>query len=325
LGDYGQIAYGVTSSDFNNDGFDDFAVSYATCPFNHSTISLFFNNGENKYIQDDICIFNYSYIDSLDSGDYDCDGDIDLIFSYSQHNNHSRRVCGHIVILFNDGDCIFKNGRNIIKLGNKTDERDARHNPRTTSADYDGDGDIDLIVGDMSGNVELYINDGKGVFTSSGESYDYGYASCGLSSVDYDNDGDIDVLIIASNGESDRNNGNIYLKKNNGGINISNNGTNYIIATISSLVSTGSIATLDFEGDGDIDFIVGIMNKIYLYQNNGGAYDRLLICVLPGSNEGFGDNMTYGGLACGDFNNDGYDDFIAGGSVGIIRTFVNIK
>ena len=323
LGDYGQIAYGATSSDFNNDGFDDFAVSYATG--NHSTISIFFNNGKNIYIRKDVCIFNYSLIDSLDAGDYDNDGDMDLVFSFSYHNNRSINVCGQVVMLFNEGDCNFRSGKNIIKIGNESDEIDTRHSPRITSGDYDNDGDIDIITGDMSGNVELFINDGKANFNSSKDIYDFGFASCGLSSVDYDNDGDIDVLIIASNDESDYYNGKIYLKENTGGINLSNNETTDVIATISKFVNSASISSMDYDGDGDIDFIIGIMNRIYLYRNDGGVFNPLLICILPSSDEGFGDNMTYGGLASGDFNNDGFDDFIAGGSLGVLRTFINNK
>lgn len=65
------------------------------------------------------------------------------------------------------------------------------------------------------------------------------------------------------------------------------------------------------------------MNKIYLFKNDGVTHNQFLICTLPSSTEGFGDNMTFGGLAVGDFNGDGFDDFVAGGSLGIIRTFIN--
>lgn len=67
------------------------------------------------------------------------------------------------------------------------------------------------------------------------------------------------------------------------------------------------------------------MNRTYLYRNEGEIFDRLLICILPSSNEGFGDNMTYGGLTVGDFDGDGFYDFPAGGFLGIIRIFININ
>lgn len=320
---YDQIAYGATSSDFNNDDSIDFAISYATG--NHSTISIFFNDGKDRYFCDDICIFNYSCIDSLDSGDFDGDGDIDLVFSYSYHNDHLINVCGYVVILINEGNCKFKHGRNIIKVGNETDDINTRHVPRVTSGDYDSDGDIDIITGDMSGKVELFINDGNAVFTSSGDIYDFGYASCGLSSVDFDGDGDIDVIIVASDDENNRYNGNIYVKENINGIDLSDNNTTNIIVNISNFVNSASIASIDYDDDFDVDFIVGIMNQIYLYRNEGKIFNKYLICVLPSSEEGFGDNLTYGGLAVSDFNGDGFADFVAGGSLGNIRLFLNIN
>lgn len=225
FGDYGQTAYGITSSDFNNNGFDDFAVSYATHPFTHATISIFYNNGDNTFIREDVCVFNYSYINDLDSGDFNGNGFIDLIFSFSCYNINHIYTCGYVAILFNDGDGSFSRGRNIIKIGDESDENNRRYNPRLTSADYNGNGNIDIIVGDMSGIVELFLNDGKANFISSNNLYNFGYSSCGLSSVDYNGDGNIDVLIIAANSENDRHNGKIHLKKNYDGINLSNNET----------------------------------------------------------------------------------------------------
>ncbi len=323
FGDYGQILYGITSSDFNNDGYIDFAVSYSSSPFNQSILSIFYNTGGNTFMRDDVCIFNYSYITDLDSGDFDGDGDIDIVFSFSYHNNRSINVCGFVTMLFNDGCCFFNNGKNIIKIGNSSDQNNTRHNPRITSADYDSDGDVDIIVGDMSGKVELFLNDGRSSFYHSDNIYDFGFSSCGLSSVDFDSDGDIDVIIVASIDEINRNRGYMYLKENIDGINLSDLNSTIIITNMSNIVNSASIASLDHENDGDIDFIVGIMNKIYLYQNNGLTFKRFLICILPSSEEGFGDNMTYGGLATSDFDDNGYDDFVSGGSVGVIRMFKN--
>ncbi len=82
---YDQTVWGVTSADFNHDSLVDFAVSWATAPFTYSGISIFYNMGNGEFSEDVVYIFNYSYITSLNAADYDSDGDIDLLFAYSEY------------------------------------------------------------------------------------------------------------------------------------------------------------------------------------------------------------------------------------------------
>src|SRR2546430_13542312 len=65
-------------------------------------------------------------------------------------------------------------------------------------ADLDGDGDLDLVVGNSRNQpVALYLNDGAGVFTAA----DFGMTplvdetDAGLELVDLDRDGDLDVYL----------------------------------------------------------------------------------------------------------------------------------
>ena len=88
-----------------------------------------------------------------------------------------------------------------------------RFNPELTSADYDADGDIDFLVGDNSGKVEHFINDGYGNFVSNGVIHWYGHLSWGLTSGDFDGDGDIDFLVAANNKYGTLE-GNVWLKRN---------------------------------------------------------------------------------------------------------------
>ena len=52
--EFGQTAWGATCADFNDDGAVDFAIASATCLFTHSTISIFYNDGNLEFIQDDV-------------------------------------------------------------------------------------------------------------------------------------------------------------------------------------------------------------------------------------------------------------------------------
>jgi len=81
--DVGQAARGGATVDFNNDSRIDFAVSFADEPFNQSIISIFYNNIK-KFVRRDIFQFNYTYINDINTGDFDNDGDIDIIYTYNE-------------------------------------------------------------------------------------------------------------------------------------------------------------------------------------------------------------------------------------------------
>jgi len=326
--DFGQTAWGLTPADFNNDGNIDFAVSSATSPFTRSTISIFYNNGDLEFTQDDVVTFSYSYIESLDSGDYDNDGDIDLIFGYSicvYYQGLWVKVYGVISMLFNNGENHFGNNTMIAKRGSGIPyDPEERCNPKVTSADYDLDGDIDLLVGDNSGKVEFYLNNGTGNFTSEGVIYDWGLCSWGLTSGDYDNDGDIDFLVAVA---LNSNWGYVYLKRNqmmeSNGTTVFELGPGEILTDIYGLPGTESLTSLDYEKNGEIDFIAGNFFDVFLYLNKQGVYDPFKICRIPMNSEGYPEDLTFGSLASADFNNDGYDDFVAGGVEGVVRLFIN--
>lgn len=330
--DFGQTAWGITSVDFNNDSNLDFAVSWATSPWTKSVISIFYNNGEGEFTRDDVYTITkplYRYIHSLVAGDYDNDSDVDFIFSYTEANESFYATYGVISILFNDGNNNFGNETLIARLGTgKTNDINGRYNPDLTSADFDMDNDLDLIVGDNSGIVEFYTNNGHGNFSSNSVIYDYGICSWGITSEDFDKDGDMDILVAAAPKSFDPEIygfGQIYLIENqvlpNNQSTCFNHGHGKILANIHNLPGTASLTTLDYEQDGDIDFIAGIGNDLYLYIYENDFFYPCRICTLPNNPEGFSESLTGGGLTSADFNNDGKEEFIAGGVQGVVRFF----
>jgi len=318
--EFEQTAWGATSADFNDDGAVDFAVSSATAPFTQSTISIFYNDGNLEFTQDDVFTFSYSYIMDLDSGDYDLDGDIDLMFTYSESKG-SGKTNGTVNLLLNDGENNFEDYIMVAKhVGNK------RYNPQLTSADFDMDGDLDFLVGDNSGQVEFYLNDGNGNFTSNGIIHDWGIVSWGVTSADYDNDGDIDFLVAADLYQGAYK-GSIYLIRNqmiesNYSI-VFEPGPGEIIEDdlLEWQEFTASLTSLDYNNDGDMDFIAGIGACPYLYMNKQGVYDPFFICRNSAPYEF--NHLREGALSSADFNDDGYTDFVAGGVSGYVRLFIN--
>jgi hypothetical protein len=224
-----------------------------------------------------------------------------------------------VSILFNDGNNNFGNATLIIKQGSGKRDLYGRINPKISSGDFDLDGDIDFLLGDNSGKIELFDNDGSGKFTSTGIIHDWGHLSWGVTSADLDSDGDVDFLVSAE-GTRPPYVGSIYLKLNrkmqNDLVPIFDKGRGELIASPDLL--SGSLAPLDYENDGDMDFIAGVMTNLYLYIYDQGVYFPCSIGYLPDY-----EDLNQGAIASADFNNDGYVDFIAGGTQGVVRLFIN--
>lgn len=319
IAELGQAAWGVSTADFNNDGWMDFVVGSATAPFTHSTISIFYNDGIGGFTQQDVFSFG-AYFDSLTAGDFNNDGAIDLLFGFSESKpGESYAYYGTVNILFNDGNNNFDTPVLVIKQGSGKRDPFGRINPKLSAGDYDLDGDLDFILGDNSGKIELFINDGSGIFTSAGIIHDWGRLSWGVTSADFDSDGDVDFL-VSSDGRGRPYVSSVYLKLNrqttHNLVPIFSKGPGELIA--SSGVLYGSLTSLDYENDGDMDFIAGEITGLYLYINDEGFYCPCPIINLPDY-----EDLHMGAVASADFNNDGHTDFVAGGTQGIVRLFTN--
>jgi hypothetical protein len=236
IAEFGQYVRGIAVADFNDDGWLDFAASYATSPIEYSTITLFYNQGDLTFSQDNIYRLDDNYIQDLATGDFDNDGDIDLIFTKSIYkikwDGWPINIKGTYVFLENNGNNSFPSERVIATRGHDLPlyygivihqliQQPIKHflginrfNPQMTTADFDNDGNLDFVVGDNSGKIELWLNDGQGNFESNGVINRYGHLSWGLTSGDFDSDGDIDLLVSALPRYSDFFEGQIWLKKN---------------------------------------------------------------------------------------------------------------
>jgi len=134
-----------------------------------------------------------------------------------------------------------------------------------TPFDANGDGNIDLAVGNWSLNCELYLNDGHGGFTGREEFNQFG--SCNtrpLVSFDADGDGDLDVAIGNRDGDGEYNQ--LYFNDGAGDF------SGIMEFNALGIRNSCSMAAFDADGDGDADIAVGnwgYLNELYLNDGMG--------------------------------------------------------
>jgi len=343
--EYGQCAQGTASADFNNDGFIDFVVIWRHDTSFEGGISMFLNNGDESFSENIITTIEDLHLDpndptvsppisDLDAADYDTDGDIDLLFTYSLITEQEDEliVIGSGVLLFNNGNNQFDNWEIVFQQFPLIEPND-RINPQVTSNDFDNDGDIDFIVGDNSGRVVFYKNDGFGSFISE-QVFDFGgERSWGLANADFDNDGDIDFIVTQSDNIR---NGWIYLVLNSGFQDCFNEKNVIKIADLPPdpnffagvQAGSGCLHSIDYNKDGNMDFIFSGSDCIFLFvQDKTKSFEYFTVCRLPTISNGFlswvTDNLRFGGVTVSDFNNDGLDDMVVGSALGYVRLFLN--
>ena len=203
--------------------------------------------------------------------------------------------------------------------------------PFMSKADVNGDGLLDIYIGGASGQAgQVYLQTHTGFKAMQNSSFhnDAIYEDMESLFVDLDGDEDQDLIVLSGGNEFE-----------NGTINYTNryyhnNGKGQftrISADEIGLVNTGSsktIATLDFDQDGDQDIVIGNRIKAQqypvheaskLYRNDNGKLVDITVAIAP-------ELETYGivnKVIATDFNNDGWQDFIVVGEWSHIGMFQN--
>ena len=141
--------------------------------------------------------------------------------------------------------------------------------------DLDGDGDMDVVVGGTDGQLLAFRNDGNGVFSAlTGTANPLSGVDVGNYSapafVDLDGDGDTDAVVGSIEGtlRSFRNNGDGHFTELTGAANPFNG------VDVGNFSAPGFV---DFDGDGDLDTVVGEeVGTLISFRNNGdGTFSSL--------------------------------------------------
>jgi hypothetical protein len=288
---------GVSWGDYDNDG--DLDLVFAGTPDAAPSNSRIYNNGGGGAFTDIGAGLAIAAYPSVAWGDYDNDGDLDLL------------LAGYDTVVGDGRTRIYRNNGN----GTFTNIGAALPGIYTgvgAWGDFDNDGDLDILLMGFSGTGNLarvYRNDGGGTFTDIGAGlpalYD-GSAAWG----DFDNDGDLDILLSGNAGTEASPTPVSVIFRNNG------DGTFSDINAGLTGVWKSSAAWGDYDNDGDLDIVLmgnagsnDVPHRITrIYRNDGGGVFTDIGAGLPGVNTG--------AVAWGDYDNDGDLDLLLTGYTG---------
>ena len=300
LADELTVTRSVNIIDINNDGLNDLFLTRS-----NANDLLLTKNADGTYTKKLFTEYSQGPLPGGNWVDYDNDGYIDLLANTSSGGgNASDKYLFH-----NNGDGSFTR---ITEGELVTDFGDTRD---TEWADYDNDGDQDVIVlnvGTVPGvqsNSRLYQNNGDGTFTRVlGSVFETILnAERTASWGDYDNDGDMDIFI-----------GSQSASPNPQFINrlFTNNGDGTFTEAVGSVVEEGLLGTFgsawaDVDNDGDLDLFAMGRNNVLYYNNGDGTFTKYATPEL--FNAPFPSLQKLYGPALEDVDGDGFLDFHNGG------------
>ncbi len=237
-----------------------------------------------------------NWMKSAAGGDFDGDGDDDMVVGGNQPTGCSAN--GALAFLPNstlDGNFPTQT---IIDCG------DGDSVKGMAAGDFDNDGDLDVASYDRAGHLRIWLNDGAASFTNpNGIEHTVSPMlwETGVATADIDGDGWLDLVLA-----NDAGTGRLHYLKNN------MDGTFQFVKEIDAgWPRTNVVGLADFDGDGDIDIVVGSTfnsTEIKLLLNDGNANficDPVAGCVV-------GNVFQATNLNVADFNKDTKPDFMIG-------------
>ncbi|MFT7620017.1 MAG: CubicO group peptidase (beta-lactamase class C family) [Planctomycetota bacterium] len=305
--DFRVHAKNLTLCDVDGDGYDDIVFAVA---FGAQQRLLRFDPESKRYIDETKTrlpelILNCN---GVSYGDFDCDGDLDLVFVDSGPNS-DRAPGGKARLLLNDGKGHFTDDSARLNAKDKVGAQNAK------VMDIDGDLDLDIVVDGKSQVTQLYINDGNANFTFDDKtipSAERGGQPYEIEWADLDNDGDLDAVHMSWGGDRRNRYMNVLLRNN--------------------LIETGKLsfavvkdgfegrnnedenefAFLDVNNDGFLDLIVATLissstaeEKVFI---NSGKFAPGFMKQKEGAFSVFADGTL--DLTVADFDGDGRADIV---------------
>lgn len=232
---------------------------------------------------------------AMDWGDYDNDGDLDLIIIGS--NSTGRKT-----LIYQNNNGTFSTDPTINNSFVQVENGDVKW------GDYDNDGDLDIaitgnVANSINSTVKVYENriNTSGVFVEDTQVNNslVGLGNSSLKWGDLDSDGDLDLVVIGKN-YSGIGISRIYRNRKN------EDGSFSPFPNLTSLHS-GGIDIGDYDNDTDMDIIITGYSTMtnspqtIVYNNNGNQFNAVPTSILP---------LQDSDVAWGDYDNDGDLDIL---------------
>ncbi|OFY49704.1 MAG: hypothetical protein A2W85_07525 [Bacteroidetes bacterium GWF2_41_31] len=274
----------VAAADYDKDGDEDVILTGITKE-NSLFIRLFRQEDDHRFTPINE-LFTPVTDGSVEWGDYDHDGDLDLLIAGKESSNQlSTRIYRNDQGIFTD-----------INL-----DLPGIYHGNATWGDLDKDGDLDILITGSTGNkpiTAVYRND-KGKYIRLAVQLIALKNSAAVWG-DLDNDNDLDILLSGEDGKgmpvcvAYRNEASTYFKQ--------------MPVAMRPLMSC-TIDLGDFDRDGDLDVVMTgeSLERSYtlVYQNNQGFNFQQVISSIPG--------VSAGTALWGDFDLDGDLDLLVAG------------
>jgi len=256
---FSQLGPFMSSGDINGDGMEDVFVGGAS-----GQAGMFYlqqANGDFGELQPAALVADRAYEDMGSAiEDFDGDGDMDIFIASGSNEFPAKSPMYNDRLYLNDGKGNFTKKNNLpANISSSMD---------VSACDFDADGDMDIFV---SGRIFpdyypyptpslMLVNDGKANFTDVARTQGQGLDIQGMvtSSVwsDVDADGDKDLIVV---GEWLP----ITIFENNNGT-LSNATNKYNLQNTTGWWN--KIVELDYDSDGDMDYIVGNLGLNHKFQ-----------------------------------------------------------
>ena len=302
LGDTPDLARVIKARDLNADGFVDIMVGTT-----YQTQSrLFMGSGQGRFTEvtrTHLPVQPLS-VGDLEPGDVDGDGDLDLMLADWGAGNNMSNEGGRTRLWLNDGT-----GRFTDATATRMPDIRVRFSWDLELADVDNDADLDALVScKRCPGSHLFRNDGDGQFTDDGRGLPQYTNNYEFEPMDLDGDGWLDLVTmndgeIVGGNSSDRRE-HVFRNDGKGRFRDVTEAWWPLAANVGE--DDNMVAFLDYDSDGDADFVVGSLSgPDRLLINDGKGQLSVRLDVFDG-------DPTPGtlGIALADLDGDGRPDVV---------------